>query len=45
MAMDEPALGAVPMLPSVRPFPQAARRSRHACFHATGSTMTAFRQS
>src|SRR6516164_3464324 len=38
MAMVESALGAVPMLPSVR-FVRAARRTRRASFHATGSPL------
>ena len=38
MAMVESALGAVPMLPSVR-FVRAARRTRRASLHATGSPL------
>ena len=38
MAMVVSALGAVPMLPSVR-FPRDARRTRLASFHATGSPL------
>jgi hypothetical protein len=43
MAMVESALAAVPMLPSVR-FLRAARRTRRASFHATGSPLCVCRQ-